>query len=96
MARQDGREGWDNCALPDNSSIQIIDTQQLAIIKELKPGKAVLHMEFEPRGEEVWLSVRDENRVEVYDTRSFERKASLSANKPSGIFLTSRAHRTGL
>lgn len=96
MARPDGRQVWVNFALPDNNSIQIIDTQQLAIIKEIKPGKAVLHMEFEPRGEEVWLSVRDENRVEVYDTRSFKRKTSLAADKPSGIFLTSRAHRIGL
>lgn len=96
MARPDGRQVWVNFAIPDNDSIQIIDTQQLAIIREIKPGKAVLHMEFEPRGEEVWLSVRDENQVAVYDTRSFERKTSLAAEKPSGIFFTSRAHRIGL
>jgi protein NirF len=53
-------------------------------------------MEFEPRGEEVWLSVRDEDRLEVYDTASFERRAALPADKPSGIFLTARAHRIGL
>ena len=69
---------------------------QLAVIKQLKPGKGVLHMEFEPRGEEVWLSVRDEDRVEVYDTESFERKASMPAKKPSGIFFSARAHRIGL
>ncbi len=96
MARPDGRQVWVNFALPDNDTIQIIDTQQLAVVKQIKPGKGVLHMEFEPRGEEVWLSVRDENRVEVYDTNSFKRKASMSAEKPSGIFLTSRAHRIGL
>lgn len=96
MARPDGRHVWVNFALPDNDTIQVIDTQSLAVINQLKPGKGVLHMEFEPRGEEVWLSVRDENRVEVYDTSSFERKASIPANKPSGIFLTARAHRIGL
>ena len=96
MARPDGRHVWVNFAIPDNDTIQVIDTQQLAIIKQLKPGKAVLHMEFEPRGEEVWLSVRDENRVDVYDTRSFQRKATLPASKPSGIFFTARAHRIGL
>jgi protein NirF len=96
MARPDGRQVWVNFALPDNDTIQVIDTQTLTVIKQIKPGKGVLHMEFEPRGEEVWLSVRDENRVEVYDTRSFERKASISASKPSGIFFTSRAHRIGL
>ena len=96
MARPDGRHVWVNFAIPDNDTIQIIDTQKLAIIKQLKPGKGVLHMEFEPRGEEVWLSVRDEDRVEVYDTQSFERKATILAKKPSGIFFTARAHRTGL
>ena len=53
-------------------------------------------MEFEPRGEEVWISVRDEDRVEVYDTASFERLDSIPASRPSGIFFTSRAHRIGL
>jgi protein NirF len=96
MARPDGRQVWVNFALPDNDTIQVIDTQSLSVIKQLKPGKGVLHMEFEPRGEEVWLSVRDENRVEVYDTASFERKASMPANKPSGIFFSARAHRIGL
>jgi protein NirF len=96
IARPDGRQVWVNFALPDNDTIQVIDTQTLAVIQQLKPGKGVLHMEFEPRGEEVWLSVRDENRVEVYDTRTFERKASIPATKPSGIFLTARAHRIGL
>ena len=96
MARPDGRQVWVNFALPDNDTIQVIDTQSLAVIKQLNPGKGVLHMEFEPRGEEVWLSVRDENRVEVYDTASFERVSSMPANKPSGIFFSARAHRIGL
>ena len=96
IARPDGRHVWVNFAIPDNDTIQVIDTQQLAVIRQLKPGKGVLHMEFEPRGEEVWLSVRDEDRVEVYDTQTFERKASMPAKKPSGIFFTARAHRIGL
>jgi len=96
MARPDGRQVWVNFALPDNDTIQVIDTQTLAVIRQLKPGKGVLHMEFEPRGEEVWLSVRDEDRVEIYDTATFERKASIPATKPSGIFFTARAHRIGL
>ena len=53
-------------------------------------------MEFTPRGEQIWLSVRDEDRVESYDTHSFEKLESVDADKPSGIFFTSRAHRIGL
>jgi len=95
IARPDGRQLWVNFAPPDNDTVQVIDTLSLKIIRTLKPGKAVLHMEFTPRGEQVWMSVRDENRVDVFDTDTFERAASLPADKPSGIFFTSRAHRIG-
>ncbi len=53
-------------------------------------------MAFEPRGEEVWASVRDRNRVNVYNCDSYKLVNTIKARKPSGIFLTSRAHKTGL
>lgn len=96
MARPDGREVWVNFAHPLNDTVQIIDVDTLEIIQTLKPGKAVLHMEFTPRGENVWVSVRDENRVDIYDTRSYERIGTLHADRPSGIFFSARAHRIGL
>jgi protein NirF len=95
IARPDGRQVWVNFAPPENDKVQVIDTLSHKVIQTLKPGKAVLHMEFTPRGEQVWISVRDENRVDVYDTATFERLASLPADKPSGIFFTARAHRIG-
>jgi protein NirF len=95
VARPDGRQLWVNFALPHNDTVQVIDVASGQIVQTLKPGKAVLHMEFTPRGENLWLSVRDDNRVEVYDTENFSKLASLPAEKPSGIFLTPRAHRIG-
>ncbi|MCM8857326.1 MAG: protein nirF [Candidatus Thiodiazotropha sp.] len=96
MSRPDGRHVWINFAFPNNDTIQIFDTQEMKLVKTLQPGKGVLHMEFEPRGEEVWVSVRDIDRLQVYDTESFKQVAEWPALKPSGIFLTSRAHRIGL
>jgi protein NirF len=96
VARPDGRQVWVNFAPPDNEIVQVIDTLTGRIVRTLKPGKAVLHMEFTPRGENVWLSVRDDNRVRVYDTQTFTELAALPADKPSGIFFTPRAHRIGL
>ena len=96
MARPDGRQIWVNFAFPDNGTIQVIDSETLTLIKTLKPGKGALHMEFTPRGEEVWISVRDKDQVLVYDTRSMEQTHSLPIDKPSGIFFTARAHRMGL
>ena len=96
MARPDGRQVWVNFAYPRNDTVQVIDTISLKIIKTLKPGKAVLHMEFTPRGEHVWVSARDAGKVTVYDTQNFNPIATLPMNKPSGIFFTNRAHRIGL
>ncbi len=96
VARPDGRQVWVNFAHPKNDVVQVIDVESLEVIHELKPGKAVLHLEFSPRGEQLWLSVRDEDRIEAYDTRTFERLVQLPADKPSGIFMTARAHRIGL
>jgi protein NirF len=53
-------------------------------------------MEFAPRGHEVWLSIGDADEVQVWNTLTLEKVASLPAIKPSGIFFTARAHRTGL
>jgi len=95
-ARPDGRQVWVNFAHPRNDTVQVIDTQTLKIVKTLQPGKGVLHMEFTPRGESVWVSVRDTDSVLVYDTASLKQIAQLPVAKPSGIFFTARAHRTGL
>ena len=96
MARPDGRQVWVNFAFPHNDTIQVIDVPTMQVVKTLKPGKAVLHMEFTPRGEHVWMSVRDEDRVDIYNTETFEKLRSIKADKPSGIFFTSRAHKIGL
>ncbi|PYG29572.1 cytochrome D1 domain-containing protein [Pelagimonas varians] len=96
MARPDGRHVWVNFAHPLNDTIQVIDTVTKQIVHEFKPGPAVLHMEFTPRGHEVWLSVRDAGKVMIYDTETFEKLREIEAESPSGIFFTARAHRTGL
>jgi protein NirF len=96
MANPDARQVWVNFAHPDNDTVQVIDVEKLQVIKTLTPGKAVLHMEFTPRGEQVWISVRDEDRVDIYDTHSFRRLTSIPVEKPSGIFFTVRANKIGL
>lgn len=96
MAQPGGRRVWVNFATPHNDVVQIIDTETLSIRHRLQPGTGVLHMEFTPRGEAVWLSVRDLDQVQVYDTEHFTLLRSIASDKPSGIFFTARAHRVGL
>ncbi len=95
MARPDARQIWVNFAMPDNNQLQIIDVKELAVTNTLTPGKAVLHMEFTPRGEQVWVALRDDNQVLVYDTATLQEAARLPAKHPNGIFFSSRAHKIG-
>lgn len=96
MARPDGRFVWVNFAFPDNDTVQIIDTETQRVVHTEKVGKTVLHMEFTPRGEKVWVSIRDEDKVCIFDTVSFEKQKCIEARNPSGIFFTHRAHKIGL
>jgi len=96
MAQPDGRQVWVNFAVPDYSRVQVIDTPTRKVVKTLEPGAAVLHLEFTPKGEAVWISSRDANRVSVVDTTSFATLATLPIAAPSGIFFSSRAARLGL
>ena len=96
MARPDGRQVWVNFAVPDYGRVQVIDTLSRQVVNTLEPGRAVLHMEFTPRGDTVWVSCRDDNVVRVIDTTSFATLASLPVDAPSGIFFTARAGRIGM
>lgn len=95
MARPDGRQVWVNFAFPDNGKVDVIDTQSGRVVQQLEPGKGILHMEFSPRSDTVWLSARDDHKVVIYATDSFARLGEIPAQSPSGIFFTVRAHKTG-
>lgn len=95
MARPDGRQVWVNFSVPDYHRVQVIDTTTQKIVHTLEPGKAVLHMEFTPRGDAVWISCRDDHLVRVIDTATRQTLATLAVDAPSGIFFTARAQRMG-
>ncbi len=96
MASPDDRQIWVNFAFPDNNTLQVINSETFEIVKQFQPGKGILHMEFTPRSENVWVSVRDKDEIIIYDTQSLKEIKRLPAKKPSGIFFSSRAHRIGL
>ena len=95
MARPDGRQVWVNFAFPDNGKMDVIDTLAGKVVHAFEPGKGILHMEFSPRGEHLWLSARDDNKVLIIGTERFDTVGEIAAASPSGIFFTSRAARIG-
>lgn len=95
VARPGNRQVWVNYAHPLNDIVEVVDTMTLKVVHRLRPGPAVLHLEFTPRGHEVWLSVRDTNRIQIYDAETFALKGEIEAAAPSGIFFSARAARLG-
>jgi protein NirF len=95
IARPDGRQVWVNFAFPDNGKVQVIDSESLTVAQTIEPGRTVLHLEFTPRGEAVWISARDDHRIVVYDTATLRPLTTLAVDSPSGIFFTARAARIG-
>lgn len=89
------RKIWVNFAFPDNGVVQVIDAAERKVVHTLHPGKAVLHLEFTPRGENVWISARDSDKLVVYDTDTYQPLTELPSDSPSGVFFTPRAHRIG-
>ena len=94
-APPDGPQPWVNFAYPDNDRVQVIDTETHKVVADLRPGPGVLHMEFTGRGEQLWLSVRDGEQVQVWDPYRMTLLKTLPALSPSGIFFSSRAQKMG-
>jgi protein NirF len=94
-ARPDGRQLWVNFAYPDNDRVQVLDTETHQVVADLRPGPGVLHMEFTGRGEQLWLSVRDGEQLQVWDPYRLTLLKSLPAQSPSGIFFSLRAQKMG-
>ncbi len=96
VASPDGRWVWVDLVGKNGDLIQVIDTQSLEVVKTLNPGRGATHPQFTAKGEAVYISLMDGDRVVVYDTKSFERIKEFPARSPSGIFFTYRANRFGM
>ncbi|MBI5642677.1 MAG: protein nirF [Deltaproteobacteria bacterium] len=100
VARPGGREVWvDNVGAPGSKEerlVEIIDVDGLYVKKTIDVGTGAIDPQFTPKGEAVYISVRDENKVAVYDTDSCKLIKEIPLNKPSGIFSSDRASKFGL
>ena len=61
------------------------------MIERQAPGPG----EFAPRGAEVWLSARDDNKVVIYDTKTREKVAEIVEDPKTAEILTPRTFRFG-
>ncbi|MBF0633421.1 MAG: protein nirF [Nitrospinae bacterium] len=93
----DSRTIWVNYVMGDyHDTVDVIDTRSKEVVKTLKPGPGIYHMQFTPKGEAVYISSNGSSKVLVYDTRTYKLIKEIPAKKPSGVFCSDRAHKFGL
>lgn len=100
VVRPGGREVWvDNVGEPGSAEerlMEVIDVERLEVKKTIDAGKGALDPQFTPKGEAVYISVRDEDKIAVYDTDTYKLLKEFPSHKPSGIFCSDRAAKFGL
>lgn len=100
VVKPGGREVWvDNVDAPGSEAerlVQVIDVETLEVKKTIDVGKGAIDPQFTPKGDAVYISVREEGKVAVYDTDTYKLIREIPAEKPSGIFCTDRAIKFGL
>ncbi|MBI5453722.1 MAG: protein nirF [Deltaproteobacteria bacterium] len=100
VARPGGREVWvDNTGAPggpEERLIEIIDTETLEVKDRIDAGKGAIDPQFTAKGEAAYVSIREEDRVAVYDTDTKKVIRDFKVRRPSGIFSSYRAGQFGL
>ena len=96
VVRPDRRQVWVDIVGKNGDLVDVIDVEQMRVIKTLTPGPGATHPQFTPKGEAAYISLTDGNKVLVYDTATFEVIKQFPAHRPSGIFFADRAHKFGM
>ncbi|MBI3753178.1 MAG: protein nirF [Deltaproteobacteria bacterium] len=96
VAGPDGRYVWVDLVGKNGDIIQVIDLKTLEVVKTFSPGKGATHPQFTPKGDAVYISLMDEDKIVVYDPLTFKKIKEFPAKRPSGIFSTERAHKFGM
>lgn len=96
VGRPDGKQVWVDIVGPNGDKMQVIDIPTLSVVQTITVGEGAIDPQFTPKGEAVYISVMDENKIVVYDTTTFKKIKEFPAKKPSGIFCSDRAHKFGL
>ncbi len=79
-----------------NEYVYVIDAEKLEVVKELYVGKGALHPEFTARGAAMYVSAWGEDKVVVFDGRTFAKIKEIPVRTPTSIINSGRAHEHGL
>ena len=67
--------------------ISVIDLKNYSVVKTFSAGKRVMHIRFSKDGKKLYLSSYFDNRLKIFDTKSWKLLKEITVPNPSGIFI---------
>lgn len=80
----------------DDAWIQVVDTRELEVTREIEVGRRIYHMDFTPRGTYALVSANEDDTVALVDTQDYRVVDRQTVESPSGLFGIWRAFQIGL
>jgi len=80
----------------DDAFIDVINVDTLSVIRTLRVGRRIYHLDFTPRGSHAIATANADNELVLIDTARYEVVDRQKVASPSGVFGAWRAFRIGL
>ena len=80
----------------DDAWVQVVETDELEVTREIEVGRRIYHIDFTPRGTYALVSANEDDTVALVDTDDYEVVDRQSVESPSGLFGIWRAFQIGL
>ncbi|MDH4247118.1 MAG: protein nirF [Deltaproteobacteria bacterium] len=92
-----GREVWVSFSgESDDAYVQVVDTVTQKVVRTIKVGGRIYHMDFAPRGAHILITANRDNRLFLVNANTYAIEDSQTLESPSGVFGAWRAFRIGL
>ena len=80
----------------DDAFVQVVDVESLEVIRTLRVGARIYHIEFTPRGSHALITANAENKLFLVNASTYAVEDSQALRSPSGVFGVWRAFMMGL
>ena len=80
----------------DDAYVQVVDVESLEVVRTLRVGARIYHIDFTPRGSHALITANAENRLFLVNASTYAVEDSEEVRSPSGVFGVWRAFMMGL
>lgn len=80
----------------DDAFVQVVDVESLEVVRTLRVGARIYHIDFTPRGSHALITANAENKLFLVNASTYAVEDTEEVRSPSGVFGVWRAFMMGL